>query len=103
MYQMNDETALKWMYIFIGRLFFSPNNDGLHVIPVIKGQSSTFKSVTCNVIQAMFRPGSIACIQSTQEQTFGLETFIEKEAIISLDLPEDIQNVLKEDLFKGMG
>ena len=102
MYQVNDPDALQWLYILIGRLFFAPFNDYLHAVAFIKGQSSTFKSVLLFIISKMFRPGCIGTIQSTQEQVFGMEGLVNKEVILAYDLPEDMVNVIKPDLFKGM-
>jgi len=101
-YQLDNEKALEWLYIFIGRLFFKPDNDTLQSCLFIKGTCNTGKSLVGNILSAMFRYDSIGTIQSTQEQTFGFETFIDRDILIAFDLPEDIKNVIPVDLFKGM-
>jgi len=102
-YQLNnDQEAIKWYYIFVGRTFFEPFNDKLQVIFFHKGQANTGKSMMGNIFSAMHRPGSIGTISSNQEQTFGVESFLDKELIIGFDLPENMKETISDDLFKSM-
>ena len=102
MYQLEDQEALDWFYVFFGRMFFAPHSDRLDATFCIKGRSNTGKSLTGNVLTKCFRAGSITTINSNMEQVFGLENYLGKEAIIALDLPENMKDVIKLDLFKGM-
>lgn len=102
MYQLQNEEAMKWYYIFFGRLFFSPDNDSLQVIPIIKGVCNTGKSMQGNIISECFKKNTIGTVQSNQEQVFGMESFLDKEVIIAMDLPENMKNIISVDLFKAM-
>lgn len=101
-YQIGDEEAIKWYYILFGRLFFAPGNDGLQVMMLIKGFNNTGKSLAGNIMGASFKMGTVGTISSNQEQTFGLQSFLDKEIIIAMDLPEDMKNIISVDLFKAM-
>ena len=102
MYQLEDEEALRWDYIAIGRLFFRPDNDSLQTTLLVYGHNDTGKSMKAKIIAAMFRPDAIGTIQANQEQVFGMESFITKEIIIAFDMPERMSSIISVDLFKGM-
>ena len=101
-YQLEDEEAILWLYILIGRLFFKTPNDSLQVIPVLKGYNNTGKSLIGEILEKLFKPGVVGSISGNNEQTFGLSSFLDKEVLISMDAPEDMKSVLGVDLFKTM-
>lgn len=101
-YQIDDADAIQWVYIFIARLFFSPDNDAFQVMPYFYGLNNTGKSTIAQIVKALFPEGSIASLNSNQEQTFGLDNFMDKQAMITSDAPQDLKATLVVDLWKSM-
>lgn len=100
--QLQNDEAVLWYYILLGRTFFPPHNDDLQVNIFIKGIANTGKSLQGNIALAMHRPGSVGTIQSNQEQTFGVDSFLDKELIIGFDIPQDMKNTISVDIFKSI-
>ena len=102
LYQM-DEEIMKYMYFFIGRLFFKVHEyDSFDVMVQLYGYAATGKSLVLNVIQAMFEPSSIGVIEQTMEKVFGLEPLHNKELVISPDLPKEFSQVLPMQVWLKM-
>lgn len=102
-YQLNDPEAVKWFYIFMVRMLFPPGvYDSFQVAPYICGLANTGKSTVSNISTAMFNPAKVGNLNSSHEKTFGLDNFLDKEAIWSHDTPENLKDTLDCDLLKQM-
>ena len=101
-FQIQDDEAREWFWIFIARLFFKPDNDGLQVIPYIYGERSTGKSTIREVLVNLFNFGEVATLNSNYEKTFGLDTIADRLVLIPNDLPEDLASTIQIDLLKSM-
>ena len=99
----DDDGRIDMMYALIGRLFFKVNQlDNWQVIPLILGAGNTGKSSVLQVIESMFRAGSVAELDGQNEKTFGLENKYDKDALFIRDAPAKMSRVLPQETFQKM-
>lgn len=85
-----DETMIKWMFVFIGRLFYEVNEmDSWQVIPFMKGVAGTGKSTVIKVVQLMYNMRDIGVISNNIEKKFGLATIFNKTLFVVPELKGD--------------
>lgn len=87
-----DQLMIKWMFAFIGRLFYEVNEkDSWQVIPFLKGVAGTGKSTVIKVIQMMYSSRDVGVISNNIEKKFGLSTVFDKTIFIIPELKGDFQ------------
>ena len=87
-----DHMMIKWMFAFIGRLFYKVNEkDSWQVIPFLKGVAGTGKSTVIKVIQMMYNARDIGVISNNIEKKFGLSSIFDKTIFIIPELKGDFQ------------
>lgn len=85
-----DDEMLKWMFVFIGRLFYEVNEmDSWQVIPFMKGVAGTGKSTVIKVVQLMYNMRDIGVISNNIEKKFGLSTIFNKTLFVIPELKGD--------------
>ena len=85
-----DATMIKWMFVFIGRLFYEVNEmDSWQVIPFMKGVAGTGKSTVIKVVQLMYNMRDIGVISNNIEKKFGLATIFNKTLFVVPELKGD--------------
>jgi hypothetical protein len=88
--QMWDEHVLRWIFVFIGRLFYEVSElDSWQVIPFMKGVAGTGKSTVINVIQMMYNRADVGVISNNIEKKFGLSTIYNKTIFVVPELKGD--------------
>lgn len=102
-----DADMIKWMFVFIGRLFYEVNErDSWQVIPFLKGVAGTGKSTVIKVVQKLYNARDVGVISNNIEKQFGLSTIFHKKIFIipemkgdfSLDVASFQSMVTGEDL-----
>lgn len=87
-----DSIMIKWMFAFIGRLFYEVNEkDSWQVIPFLKGVAGTGKSTVIKVIQMMYSTRDVGVISNNIEKKFGLSSVFDKTIFIIPELKGDFQ------------
>jgi len=85
-----DPYMIKWMFAFIGRLFYEVNErDSWQVIPFLKGIAGTGKSTVIKVIQLMYDAKDVGVISNNVEKKFGLSSVFDKTIFIIPELKGD--------------
>lgn len=85
-----DSSMIKWMFVFIGRLFYEVNEmDSWQVIPFMKGVAGTGKSTVIKVVQLMYNMRDIGVISNNIEKKFGLATIFNKTLFVVPELKGD--------------
>ena len=85
-----DDSMIKWMFVFIGRLFYEVNEmDSWQVIPFMKGVAGTGKSTVIKVVQLMYNMRDIGVISNNIEKKFGLSTIFNKTLFVIPELKGD--------------
>lgn len=81
---------IKWMFVFIGRLFYEVNErDSWQVIPFLKGVAGTGKSTVIKVVQKLYNPRDVGVISNNIEKQFGLSTIFNKKIFIIPEMKGD--------------
>lgn len=85
-----DVDMIKWMFVFIGRLFYEVNErDSWQVIPFLKGVAGTGKSTVIKVIQRLYNARDVGVISNNIEKQFGLSTIFYKKIFIIPEMKGD--------------
>lgn len=86
-----DTVMIKWMFVFIGRLFYEVNQeDSWQCIPFLKGVAGTGKSTVLKVVQAMYPPEFVGVLSNNVERKFGLSALVDKKIFIVPEVKADI-------------
>lgn len=87
-----DPVMIKWMFVWIGRLFYEVNEKhSWQVIPFLKGVAGTGKNTVIKVIQMMYDTKDMGVISNNIEKKFGLSTVFNKTVFIIPELKGDFQ------------
>ncbi len=82
-----DPIMIKWMFVWIGRLFYEVNEkDSWQVIPFLKGVAGTGKSTVIKIVQLLYAAKDVGVISNNIEQKFGLATIFNKTIFIIPEL-----------------
>ena len=85
-----DKEMIKWLFVFIGRLFYRVGEkDSFQVIPYILGAAGNGKSTIIKVIQMMYAPRDIGIISNHIEKTFGLSSICDKHVFLIPEAKRD--------------
>jgi hypothetical protein len=85
-----DSEMIKWMFTFIGRLFYEVNEkDAWQVIPFMKGVAGTGKSTVIRIVQMMYSINDVGIISNNIEKKFGLSTIFNKTIFVVPELKGD--------------
>lgn len=88
--QQWDADMIKWIFVFIGRLFYEVNErDSWQVIPFLKGVAGTGKSTVIKVVQKLYNSRDIGVISNNIEKQFGLSTIFNKKIFIIPEMKGD--------------
>lgn len=98
-----DAGARDILEMLIGRLFYPIGLfDGWQVMPLLNGDAGTGKGTILDVVSHMFPVGSVGCISSNMEKTFGLHSLHDKRLVQVPDIPRNIDQVLNQTDFQSM-
>ncbi|CAN0299293.1 unnamed protein product, partial [Ectocarpus sp. 6 AP-2014] len=87
-----DADMVRWLFVFIGRLFYEVNEaDSWQVIPFLKGVAGTGKSTVIMVIQAIYSPTEVGVLSNNVEKKFGLSALVGKTIFIVPEVKSDCQ------------
>lgn len=87
-----DDDMMKWMFVFIGRLFYKVNEkDTWQVIPFLKGVAGTGKSTVIKIVQMFYDARDVGVISNNIEKKFGLSTLFDKIVFVIPELKRDFQ------------
>lgn len=87
-----DNDMIKWIFIFIGRLFYQVNErDTWQVIPFLKGVAGTGKSTVIKIVQMMYESRDVGVISNNIEKRFGLSAIFNKVVFIIPEVKGDFQ------------
>ncbi|CAM9704858.1 unnamed protein product, partial [Ectocarpus sp. 6 AP-2014] len=87
-----DADMVRWLFVFIGRLFYRVNEaDSWQVIPFLKGVAGTGKSTVIKVIQAIYSPAEVGVLSNNVEKKFGLSALVDKTLFIVPEVKSDCQ------------
>lgn len=101
-YQFENIEVVRYLYAFIGRLFFETGHDNWQVFPFIRGMPNTGKSTLLGIVEKMFRLDQIGTIDKSFEEIFGYAPLINKCVILSSDVPKDIFDKLNPQKLQQM-
>lgn len=87
--EWNDD-MIRWMFVFIGRLFYEVNEkDSWQVIPFLKGVAGTGKSTVIKVVQRLYNSRDVGVISNNIEKQFGMSTIFHKKIFIIPEMKGD--------------
>jgi hypothetical protein len=87
----------------VGRLFLSAGTtDNWQVCLFLKGEANTGKGTVVDIIKALFPPESVSSFDGGRQPTFNLEDSVTKRLLLFPDVPKDLNQVLKQDVFLSM-
>lgn len=100
-YQLPTD-ACEMLCVLIGRLFFKiKERDNWQVMVYVLGEEAgTGKSSLINTVKSMF--SDVGAITSNFEPIFGLSGLVDKEIVITDDLPAKMKDILDQQLFQTM-
>ncbi len=85
-----DKDMVKWLFVFIGRLFYEVNeHDSWQVIPFLKGVAGCGKSLIIKIIQSMYPVHAVGVLSNNVEKKFGLSSVIGKSIFIMPEIKGD--------------
>lgn len=88
--QQWDDDMMKWVFVFMGRLFYEVNErDSWQVIPFLKGVAGTGKSTVIKVIQRVYNSRDVGVISNNIEKQFGLSSIFNKKIFIIPEMKGD--------------
>ena len=89
--------------ILVGRLLYPTKaHDNWQIMLFLKGDSNSGKSTILNILTQFFPEGSVGCITSTTEGTFGLESLFNKRLVLFPDMSESIGKNLQKETWQSM-
>ena len=89
--QQWDSSMIKWMFVFLGRLFYEVNErDSWQVIPFLKGVAGTGKSTVIKVLQRLYNARDVGVLSNNIERQFGLSSLFHKKLFIAPEVKGDI-------------
>lgn len=98
-YHFNDDNILSIFYGMVGRLHYDTNqHDKFNCMLFIKGGANTGKSTTGNI--CMNNHQQIGTISGKMEQTFGLQSLINKNIIYNPDMNKNFVDKLDKGDFQ---
>lgn len=90
-YQDLPDEAVRWFYIFLGRLLYDLNtHDGWQVIPFLKGHAGTGKSTICELVASFYDALDVGTLSNNMEKKFGLSAFYDKFVFIGPECRSDM-------------
>ena len=100
-FQQWDDEMIKWMFVFIGRMFYDVNErDTWQVIPFLKGVAGTGKSSIINVILNIFDPKDVGILSNNVEEQFGLSPIADKLNFVAPEVKKDFS--INQATFQSM-
>ena len=89
--------------ILVGRLLYPTKaHDNWQIMLFLKGDSNSGKSTILNILTKIFPEGSVGCITSTTEGTFGLESLFNIRLVLFPDMSESIGKNLQRETWQSM-
>ena len=101
-YQLREDDMYETLCALIGRLFFriKERDDWQVMLYILSEEAGTGKSKLIETIESMFT--HVGAIAANFEPVFGLSGLVDKEVVITDDLPADIRQVLDQQIFQTM-
>jgi hypothetical protein len=91
-YQDFDENVSRWIYIFIGRLFFDLGElDNWQVALFLEGVAGSGKSTITKIVKKFYETCDVGVLSNNIEKTFGLSSLKDKLLFLAPEIKGDLR------------
>ncbi len=91
-YQEFDEDVSRWIYVFIGRLFFNLGElDNWQVALFLEGVAGSGKSTITKVVKKFYETCDVGVLSNNIEKTFGLSSLRDKLLFLAPEIKGDLR------------
>jgi hypothetical protein len=91
-YQDFDEDVSRWLYVFIGRLFFNIGElDNWQVALFLEGVAGSGKSTITKLVKKFYEACDVGVISNNIEKTFGLGSLKDKLLFLAPEIKGDLR------------
>jgi hypothetical protein len=91
-YQDFDEDVSRWVYVFIGRLFFDLGElDNWQVALFLEGVAGSGKSTITKIVKKFYEACDVGVLSNNIEKTFGLSSLKDKLLFLAPEIKGDLR------------
>jgi hypothetical protein len=91
-YQEFDEDVSRWVYVFIGRLFFDLGElDNWQVAMFLEGVAGSGKSTITKIVKKFYEACDVGVLSNNIEKTFGLSSLKDKLLFLAPEIKGDLR------------
>jgi hypothetical protein len=91
-YQEFDEDTSRWLYVFMGRLFFNIGElDNWQVALFLEGVAGSGKSTITKLVKKFYEACDVGVISNNIEKTFGLGSLKDKLLFLAPEIKSDLR------------
>ena len=91
-YQDFDEIVCRWIYVFIGRLFFELGElDNWQVALFLEGIAGSGKSTITKIVKKFYETCDVGVLSNNIEKTFGLSSLKDKLLFLAPEIKGDLR------------
>jgi hypothetical protein len=91
-YQDFDKEVCKWVYVFIGRLFFELGElDNWQVAMFLEGVAGSGKSTITKIVKKFYETCDVGVLSNNIEKTFGLSSLKDKLLFLAPEIKGDLR------------
>jgi len=91
-YQEFDEETSRWLYVFMGRLFFNIGElDNWQVALFLEGVAGSGKSTITKLVKKFYEACDVGVISNNIEKTFGLGSLKDKLLFLAPEIKSDLR------------
>lgn len=91
-YQDFDESVCRWVYVFIGRLFFELGElDNWQVALFLEGVAGSGKSTITKIVKKFYETCDVGVLSNNIEKTFGLSSLKDKLLFLAPEIKGDLR------------
>jgi len=91
-YQDFDEHVSRWIYVFVGRLFFDLGElDNWQVALFLEGVAGSGKSTITKIVKKFYETCDVGVLSNNIEKTFGLSSLKDKLLFLAPEIKGDIR------------
>jgi hypothetical protein len=91
-YQDFDEDVSRWLYVFVGRLFFNLGElDNWQVALFLEGVAGSGKSTVTKIVKKFYETCDVGVLSNNIEKTFGLSSLKDKLLFLAPEIKGDLR------------